>query len=349
MPTYPSVTLTLTDKLNLHYTEYGERKLASQAWPRSPLANFMLARAKPYQGGIYISEALAENYTADGVAISEGSTLTRAQPNVSTAAQYQIKVLTKGAYLDRFRLMQVDTAGPMGPIVRLADEVQKLTIQQLRETFAQQLAAQTTAATANVSSIFDAVKSTSTFGGVDPTQFTWWASTASNYNVGAWSSGGVSALRTAIRESRKYTGFYGPDALFASKTAIDAMKAGGYSKTTFFRGPTEAKGYDIGDGPKPSPDSADLDFDGIPVWYDPHLDALEAAGVDASHAGGVILGLCSEAVFLRVAGTPFALDTEMGGPWKQSPDKWGIYADAFIKAQVCATNRNASFVLGGIS
>lgn len=349
MPTYPSVTLTLTDKLNLHYTEFGERKLAQQAWPRSPFLNFMLARAKPYQGGVYITETLAENYTADGVAVGEGTTLTRSQPNVSTSAQFQIKVLTKGAYLDRFRLLQVDTSGPMGPIVRLADEVQKLTINQLRETFAQQLVAQTTAATANVTTIFDAVKTSGSWGGVDPAQFTWWASTASNYNVGAWSSGGVPALRTAIRESRKYTGFYGADGLFASKTAIDAMKAGGYTKTTFFRAPNDAKGYDIGDGKKASPDEPDLDFDGIPVWYDPHLDALEAAGVDASHAGGVILGICSEAIYLRVAGTPFSLDTEIGGPWKPSPDKWGIYADAFVKAQVCGRNRNASFVLGGIS
>lgn len=347
MPTYPSVTLTLTDKLNLHYTEYGDRRLAAQAWPRNPLVNWFLSKAKPYQGGVYISEAIEDGYTPTGGAIVEGSTLTRSQQNYSYPAQYRIKVLQEGVYLDRFRLLEVDTKGPMGPIVMLAEAAQRSTINKIRENLALQLCAQTTSGN-NVTSLFDVIKTTGTLGGVDPTQFSYWASSG-DYNVGAWSSNGVSKTRTMLRETRRYTGFSGPDAMFASKTTIDAMKAGGYTKTTFFRDPNKAVGYDVGDGPKFQADTPDCEFDNIPVWYDPHLDALEAAGVDASHPGGVLVGINSEAVYFKISGTPFALDTENGGPWKADPTKWGIYADSFFKGNLVAKNRNSCFVLGGIT
>lgn len=338
----PSVSLTLSDRLNLHYTEYGEKRLNSQAWKRQPLMNWLMSKAKPYQGGTYISETIEENYTPLGGSITEGSTLTLQGSNLTTAAQYRMKYLWEPVYLDEIKRREIDTPGNMGPILKWGEESLQAAVRKIKDNAATMVAASTTSGN-DITSIFDIVKASGSLGGIDPSSYPWWVSQLHTSGT-TWSSTGVTRLRTLLRQSRKYAGWNGPDAFFASATTIDAMKAGGYTKTTFFRDPATAKGYDIGDGPKFTPDTPDTDFDGIPVWYDPYLDALEAAGPASVGAGGVLLGVNSEAVYLRQGPSPFGAEG-----WRQSDERWATFNRCFYGGNLVCRNRWSNILMAAIS
>jgi hypothetical protein len=207
-------------------------------------------------------------------------------------------------------------------------------------------AATTANTTTDPTSLFDIVKASGSLGNVDPTQFAWWASVVDTTSA-AWSASGVSRLRTALRTARKYQGFSGPDWFAASATTIDAMKASGYSKTTFFRAPDEGgKVADVGDGAHrwaaQAPFDPDAMFDNIPVYYDSHLDALESSALST---GGIIVGVCSKAVFLRQkAGMVFATE-----PWRPSENKYGSYTRVGWCGENTAKNRSASRLMTNIS
>lgn len=349
MPTYPALSLSFEDRLTLHFQEFGEKKLNSQAWPRSPIVEMLSANAKPYEGGSYITETIEDGYTPTGTAIDEGSTIPASQKNISLPAMYQPRWVYESIYLDSIRGFKIDTGGPMGPIVNWAQAQVESAGRAIRENLALMLCASTTGTAADGStypcSLFDVVKTTGSLGGIDPTQFTWWKGVVDT-TAGAWSSTGPARVRTALRTARKYTGFSGPDSFFASATAIDAMKAGGYTKSTFFRSPSEAKGYDVGDGAwhwsAHAPFDPDLMFDGIPVYYDPHLDALETSSIST---GGLILGLNSKAVFLRQRpGTVFSVQ-----PWQKSENKLGMFTRVLWGGQLCAVNRSSNILVASIT
>jgi hypothetical protein len=304
--------------------------------------NWLMSKAKPYQGGTYISETVEENYTPLGTSITEGSTLALQGSNLTTAAQYRMKYLWEPVYLDEIKRREIDTPGQMGPILKWGEESLQAAVRKAKDNAATMIAASTTAGN-DVTSVFDIVKATGDLGGIPVASYPWWV--AQTHTTGTtWSSTGVARLRTLLRQSRKYAGWNGPDALFASATAIDAMKAGGYTKTTFYRDPKEAKGYDLGDGPKFKADEPDTEFDQIPVWYDPYLDGLEAAGPASVGAGGVILGVNSEAVYLRQGPMPFGAEG-----WRQSDEKWATFNRIFYGGNLVARNRWSNILMAAIS
>lgn len=344
MPTYPSVTLSRADQLTLHFEEFGQKRLNAQAWPRSPMLDILLRNSKPYEGGEYITEIIEDGYEPTGTAIGEGSDIPVTQHNISLPASYQPRLVEEDAYLDGFRMKKIETQGSMGPLVSWAESQAGAAMRRCRENFARYIAAASTTAAANGAtppqSIFDIIKTSGTVGGIDPGQFAWWASSGDDTTT--WSSGGPAQLRTLLRETRRYTGFAGPNVMFASKTTIDQMKAGGYAKTTFMRPPDVAKGYDLGDGHTTPDIDPDCYFDNIPIWYDSHLDAREA---DLSPTGGVLIGFNTEAIYLKMhPGFTFQMD-----PWKDSHGKFGIFARVFAMGELCAKNRSASFIMKGIS
>lgn len=350
MPTYPSLTLSLEDRLTLHFQEFGDHRLNSQAWPRSPFVEILRENAKPYEGGTYISEVLEDGYVPTGSAIGEGSTLPVSQHNIALPAMYQPRFFYEDAYLDGVRRMKIDTRGGMGPIVAWAEEQVQAAGRRAFENLCLMTCAATTGTAAdgstNVQSVFDLVKTTGSAGGVDPAQFAWWKS-AVDTTAGAWSSTGVARTRTQLRIAKKYTGFSGPDVFFASGTTIDAMKASGYSKTTFFRAPDAGGGVaDVGDGAQRytahAPFEPDTYFDNIPVYYDPHFDVIESSSIST---GGILLGINKRAIFLRERpGTAFSTE-----PWKQSEQRLGVFTRVLYAGELCGVNRSSNVLITSIT
>lgn len=339
---YPSVSLTLSDKLNLHYTEYGERRINSQAWKRDPLQNWLMSKAKPYQGGTYLSETIEENYTPTGTSITTGSVIPLPTPNVTTAAQYRMKYVVEACLLDEIEKREIDTPGQMGPILKKGEELLSATVRKIKDNTATMITASSTSGN-DITSVFDIVRATGDLGGIPVASYPWWVSQTHTTGT-TWSSNGVSRLRTLLRQARKYKGWNGPDAFFASATTIDAMKAGGYTKTTWERPPNSASGYDLGDGPKFQPDTPDTEFDSIPVWYDPYLDALEAAGPQSVGAGGVLVGLNSEAVYYRMGPNPYGAEG-----WRLSDTRWAIFNRVFFGGNLVCRNRWSNILMAAIS
>jgi hypothetical protein len=340
MPTYPSLTLSFEDRLTQHFQEFGEARLNSQAWPKNVTLEILSQNAKPYQGGEYISEVLEDSYEPTGSSIGEGATLTPQQVNISLPAMYKPKWVYEAVYMDGIRRDKIMTQGSMGPILNWAQELVNAAGRRLRERVSRYLTAATTADTTNdPTSLFDIIKASGSLGGVDPTQFTWWASPVTTTSA-AWTASGPALLRTQLRNARKYQGFSGPDVFLASGTTVDAMRAGGYAKTTFFRAPDEAnKPMEVGDGKTRwsahAPFDPDAMFDNIPVYYDPHLDALESSSLST---GGVLAGICTPAIFLRQkSGMVFSVE-----PWRPSENKYGSYTRVMWCGEAVARNRSAS-------
>lgn len=348
MPTYPSLSLSFEDRLTMHFQEIGERRLNSQAWPRNVTLELMSEYAKPYNGGTYMTEIIEDGYTPTGSSISEGSLIPVQQHNISIPAMYQPKWVYEDVYLDGIRRDKIMTSGDWGPVLQWAQEQVDAAGRRCREKVSQYLTAATTANTSqDPTSLFDIIKASGSLGNVDPSTFTYWASYV-NTTSAAWSASGVTRLRTALRTTRKYQGFAGPDKMLASATTIDAMKQSGYTKTTFMRPPdtrTESVG-DVGDGKwrwsAHSPFDADAYFDGIPVFYDPHLDALESSSLST---GGILVGICTQGVYLRQKpGMVFSVD-----PWRPSEQRYGSFTRVFWCGEAVACNRSASFLLTNIS
>ena len=347
MPTYPSLTTSFEDRMTMHFQEFGEKRLNSQAWPRNPFLDVMEANAKEYKGGEYMTETVKDGYVPTGSAIGEGSTIPVQQVNISLPAMYQPRFVVETCYLDGIRRDKIMTQGSMGPVLNWAEEEANETTLRLRENTAQMLTAAATGTAAdgstNFRTVFDIVKTTGSLGGIDPTQFSWWAGTV-NTTAGAWSSTGVARVRTAQRLARRYTGFSGPDLYFASGTTIDAMKAGGYTKETFFRDPRDAKGYDVGDGAyrwsAEMPYDPDIFFDKIPVYYDPHFDAIESSAIST---GGILLGVNSKALFLRKKP---GYTTQ---PWQKSENKYGSFMRIIAAGDLIAVNRNSNVLITSIT
>ncbi|MDD5305459.1 MAG: hypothetical protein PHS14_20355, partial [Elusimicrobia bacterium] len=180
MPTFPSLTLSFADALTQHFQEFGEKRLNSQAWPRSPLVEILSQNGKPYMGGEYMTEVLEDGYTPTGDAFGEGSVLPVSQHNISLPAMYTPKIFYEDVYLDGFRRDKIMTNGDMGPVLQWADEQTQAGGRRARENLALMVCAAATGTapdgSTRVRSIFDVVKASGSLGNVDPTQFTWWAS-----------------------------------------------------------------------------------------------------------------------------------------------------------------------------
>lgn len=350
----PSITLTLEDQLTNHFKEIGERRLNSQAWPRAPIAEMMLSAARPYNGGAYWQEQLEDGYSSGGSAVDEGSDMPAAGRNVMIGALFQPRWLANGIYLDGIREMKIDDRGDMGPILKWAEECAEKATRELRENFAQQLVAASTSSAAdgstNVQTIFEFIKASGTVGGVDPTSYTWWASTVDN-TAAAFSSNGPSRIRTALRATRKYTGSSGPTCFFVSGTAHDAMKAHGYTKEGFRRAPDETTGvYNLGD-PKYSwsakaPYDPDFMVENIPCFYDSHLDYLEAGSLlSGQSAGGVIVGVDEKSIYLRQRkGSVFSVE-----PFRKSERKLGTFSRVLYGGNMSSIRRNSSLLITGVT
>jgi len=350
----PSLTLTLEDQLTNHFKEIGERRLNSQAWPRSPILEMMVGAAKNYDGGAYWQEQLEDGYSAAGSAVDEGSDMPAAGRNVMVGALYQPRWLINTLYLDGIKEMKIDDRGDMGPILQWAQESVNKVGREIRELAAQQLVAETTGTAAdgstNFTSIFDIIKASGSLGGVDPTTYTWWASTVDN-TAAAFSSNGPSRIRTALRATRKYTGFSGPTCFFVSGTAHDAMKAHGYTKEGFRRAPDATTGaYNLGD-PKYSwsakaPYDPDFMVENIPCYYDSHLDRLEAGSLlSGQSAGGVIVGMNEKAVYLKLRkGSIFSV-----GKFRDSERKLGTYTRVMLGGNTSCLNRSSNLLITGVT
>ena len=349
MPTYPSLSLSFEDRITMHLQET-ERRLNSQAWPRSPLVEILSQSSKPYNGGEYISEPIEDNYTPTGDAIGEGSVIPVSQPNIATQAMYQPRFFAETAFLDGIRRDKIMTQGQMGPVLNWVQELVDNRGRAARENLALFICAATTGTSADGStrpqSIFDIVKSSGTCGGISATTSTYWAAQV-NSTSSAWSATGPARFRSTLRLARRYQGFAGPDVLFASATTIDAMKATGYTKTTFFRAPDarDEKVGEVGDGKwtwtAHAPFDPDAMIDNLPVYYDPHLDALESSAIST---GGILLGINTKAVYFREApGMKFRLE-----PWQKSEQRYGSFTRIMWGGELVACNRSSNILLTNI-
>lgn len=350
MATYPSQTWSFEDRLSTHLQEI-ERRLNSQKWPRSPILEVLQQNAKPYEGGEYITEIVEDNYTPNGDAIGEGSTISAVQPNVMISAHFQPRMTAEGIFLDGFRRDKIMTQGSMGPVLNWVEELLNNRMNAIRENAALHICAATTGTAADgstrIQSLFDIVKSSGTVGNLSATTYTYWASQVDSTSA-AWSAGGPSRFRTLLRKTRRYQGFAGPDVLFASGTTIDAMKATNFSKTTFFRAPDtrDEKVGEMGDGrwtwTAKAPFDPDGMIDNLPVYYDPHLDALESSAIST---GGVLVGINTKAVYLREApGIRFRVD-----PWRPSEQRYGSFTKAMYLAELVTCNRGCNLLMTNIS
>lgn len=345
-----TLSLSFEDRITNHFQEFGEKRLNSQAWPRSPFYEIMSRNAKPYKGGEYMSETVEINYTANGDAIDEGSTIAAPQVQISTQAVYQPRMVQETFYIDGIRREKIMTGGDMGPVLNWVDEVAANRARAIRENVATFITAASTGTAADgstrLTTIFDIVKETGDLGGIPVASNAWWAGTLDTTGA-AWSAGGVQRVRAVLRRARKYQGFEGPDVFFASATTIDALKAGGYTKTNFERAPSKPEGYDVGDGAyrwsAHMPFDPDAEFDTIPVYYDSHLDAIESSAIST---GGVLLGVNTKAVFFRKRPGP-EIRTD---PAKYSEQKHGTYVRMFwgLGNLVCV-NRNSNVLVTSIT
>lgn len=289
---------SLTDFLTSYSENYLNTTPLNQAWKITPLLDRLLGDAQEADGGNELVLPVMDGYAPAGDSYGVGSTLNITHVNHATQARYQFAQVYEPAYLDDVLL---DRAQGTGAKLRYVEGQLERAKMAIAESVCQHLCASTTGTaadgSADITSLLDIIDSgTAAVGGITSTNQAFWAATEQN-SIGSFTSNGATKMRTAFNASTKYKMLGGPNVIFASDTAYQAYENSGLalSQGNFTSGSSPA--LDIGGGA--------LRYKGIPIVYEPHLDALEDS------LNGVMLWVNTRAAFLAPkAGKTFKVD-----PW----------------------------------
>lgn len=278
-------------ELNAVLTSYAEaylnRKLTNQGFTVHPVLDHLLDTKAYVPGGNEIIVPILDGYTPAGDSFGRGSDIDYSYTDHATQARYNWAFVREPVTID---YVDEQKATGDGAMLRFVEDALDAAYLRMQEQLAGFLCAASTGTapdgSADLASLLPLIDSTGAIGGLNPATAgqTFWAA-YENSSVGSFASGGPAALRTAWRTVSKYKMLGQPTRIFASATAIDAYEVSGLALQTQMRGDA-ATTADIG--------VTGLNYRGVPIVYEPHLDALEGS------LNGVMLGVNDQAVKLVV-------------------------------------------------
>ncbi len=315
------------------YTQnYLSRTLMNQDFESHPILDDLRSAKATYDGGVNMVLPILDGYTPNGGPITRGGTVTPTFTDHATAARYAPVFYEETLYIDWTDEVQAMGAGAT---LKFATDAVDAGLLRIQEKLATDLCAASTA-TNGINSLLALIDSTGSIGGINPAtggQEFWAAHEDSS--VGSFTTNGAAALRTAFLATGKYKMLGRVNKIYASVTAYKAYQASGISLSTINYAPTGAAGRttDIGTGM--------LNYEGIPVVYESHLDALEGS------LSGVMLGVNTKAI--KLAEKPNAQFTL--GPWVDMLPGGLLGRAAVLKwAGNCVMQaRSPNFKLAGIT
>jgi hypothetical protein len=262
---------SLTDFLTSYSENYLNTTPLNQAFTITPVLDHLLGEAVEADGGNELIVPVMDGYTPNGDSYGVGSTLNLVHTNAYTQARYQFAQVYESAYIDDVLWDRARGDGAKIDYVNGQLDRARLAI---AETAATQLCASTTGTapdgSSDVTSMLDIIDSTGAIGGMNPATAgqTFWAATETN-SIGSFASNGPAYMRTTYNAITKFKMLGAPTRIFCSDTAYKAYENSGLSLTTLMATGGKQGSADIG--------IPTLTYKGIPVVYEPHLDALEGS------------------------------------------------------------------------
>lgn len=292
-PTYGAVDLNAV--LTAHTHEYLNRKILNQNFESHPILDDLRSNKVTYDGGANVVLPVLDGYTPVGGTVTRGSTITLTHVDHITQARYAPVWYQEPVILDWTDEVQ---AGGAGAMLNYVESALDAGLMRLQEKITTDICASSTA-TNGVGALATYIDATGSVGGINPATAgqTWWAATETN-SIGSFASAGPDAMRAALLAVGKYKMLGRPSKIYASVTAIKEYSKSGLSQLYVNAPATSAKGRvsDIGTGT--------LNYEGIPLVYEPHLDDLEGS------LNGVMFGVNFQALKLAELPGVFRAD-----PW----------------------------------
>ena len=331
-------------ELNAELTAYSENYLndtpLNQAWTKTPLLDYVLGDAQEADGGNELVLPVMDGATPSGGPYGVGSDITLARKNPFTQARYQFAQLYEDMYIDD---VLWDKANGGGARINILEQTLDYSRLAIKELVCRMLCAATTGGatvgrddgSTHIGSLIPMIDSTGAIGGLNPatTGQTWWAA-GEDSSVGSFTTNGPAAMRTAFLNVTKYQRLGTPDVIFCSVTAYKAYEASGLNLATLNFAGGKPSGTDIGV-------AGSMTYKGIPLVYEPHLDALEAS------IGGIMLWLNTRSIKLYPkAGKVFTMK-----PWTDmlAGGKFGRGSAIQFTAQLGAQARAPNYKMAGIT
>lgn len=287
-------------ELNARLTSYAENYLSNvltnQSFTMHPLVDHLMSNSWDYDGGNEMIVPILDGYTPTGGWHSRGGNVNLQFVDHATQARYSPKFLYESIVLD-WTDEQITKGG--GAALRFVEDAINAAVSRIWEGLALALcdsATGTNIATYGpgstgtaVTAVRDVIDATGAIGGINPATSgqSFWAAYEKN-SVGSFNSNGAGELRTGWLSVTKYKTLGNPTAFFMSKTAYKAYQASGLSLATVMRTPGGNMAVDIGTGA--------LTYNGVPVYYEPHLDSY----IDTSTNTGIILAVNNKGLRLAV-------------------------------------------------
>lgn len=261
----------LNEKVTSYTQEYLTNKLVNQAFTVSPLFDAMLNKGRDVGGANEIVVPVKDAYTPVGGWFVRGGTISTTHVDPFTNARYTWSFKQEPAYLD---YTDEEICEGDGASLRYVEESLDNVMERFYEGLATDLCGLTTP-TNGFACLDSIIDSTGTVGGLSTTNLANWKSTETN-SIGG-SGAFVNSLRSAFRETSKYKGLGTVDIIACSKTAYEEYEKSGLNLTTMMNTGGVQGTVDLG--------IKNLQYKGVPVVYEPHLDANEAT------VNGYMLGI----------------------------------------------------------
>lgn len=326
---------SLTDFLTSYSENYLNTTPLNQNFTNTPMLDHLLGAAQEADGGNELVLPVMDGYTPNGDSYGVGSTLSLTHTNAYTQARYQFKQVYESALIDDVLWDRARGSGAKIDYVRGQLDRARLAV---AETVAAQLCASATGTapdgSSDITTALEIIDSTGAIGGLNPATAgqSWWAATE-NSSVGSFTTNGLDVMRDTFNAVTKYKTLGKPTAIFASDTAYQACEEAGQGFLTFAQPGGSLQSADLG--------IVSLYYKGIPIVYEPHLDALEAS------LGGVMLWVNNKALkFIPRAGKSFMVD-----PWfslaptgRRAKATWITFV-----GELCAQARSPLAKLAGIT
>ena len=270
---------SLTDFLTAFSENYLNSTPLNQSWTITPMLDWLVANADEADGGNEWIFPIMDGYTPNGDSYGVGSTLNLTHTNAFTQVRYSPAQVYESAQVDS--VLWDRARGSQAKINYVTQQLDRARL-AIAETVVLQLCALTTGTadegSADVTTIMEVIDSTGAIGGLNPATAgqSFWAATEST--VGSFTTNGRDAMRTTYNATTKYKMLGEPSVIFCSKTAIEAAEESGES----FLQVTNTG------GPQGKVDTGimRLSYKGIPLIYEPHMDALETTNTPT---GGIML------------------------------------------------------------
>ena len=305
--------LEQNDILTTYAEEWLSRQALNQSWTIHPILDYLLDTKANLGGGKEILVPMKDGYSANGDSFDRGSTINLDHINHLTHSRASWRHVYESAYIDE--IDEVEAVGS-GAIFQYVEDAMERSMLAIADTVATQICASATGTSpdgsTDIQSIVEAIDATNTLQGWNPATAgqTYFASTETN-SIGSFTTNGPATMRTTYNAVTKYKNLGAPTVIFCSDTAIKAYEATGLNLTTLMASGGKQGSADIG--------IKNLQYKGIPLVYEPHLDALEAS------LNGVMLWVNTNAV---------KLVTKPGATWSVTPWTNMLPANKLGKAMV---------------